>query len=146
MNYNYQEAAWSTCSTTSEYHMTFQVQVPCAIQNIKSRDSGNSNPNHNSSCSIELLLDDDADLSNGHLGNYEGRVLEVGKYVHLRFPGCSSSGGCYYFYNEAPYSNNYFGIISNYLVYISNSSYYFDFRYDLSAVSSGWNVIIDYGN
>jgi len=146
MNYNFQDAAWSTCSTSAQYHMTFQVQVPCAIENIKSRNSGNSNPNHNSTCSIELLLDDDDDLSNGNLGNYEGRVLEVGKYVHLRFPGCSNSGGCYYFYNEAPYDNNSFGTISNYLNYVSNSSYFFDFRYDLSALSSGWNIITDYGD
>ena len=146
MNYNFRDAVWNTCSTSAQYHMTFQVQVPCAIENIKSRDSGNSNTNHNSSCSIELLLDDDDDLSNGNLGNYEGRVLEVGKYVHLRFPGCSNSGGCYYFYNEAPYDNNSFGTISNYLNYVSNSSYFFDFRYDLSALSSGWNIIIDYGD
>jgi len=146
MNYNYQDAVWNTCSTSAQYHMTFQVQVPCAIQNIKSRNSADSNQNHNSTCSIELLLDDDDDLSNGNLGNYEGRVLEVGKYVHLRFPGCSNSGGCYYFYNEAPYDNNSFGTISNYLNYVSNSSYFFDFRYHLSPLSSGWNIITDFGD
>ena len=54
-------------------------------KNIKAEDSANSNENHNSSCNIGLFLDDDSDYSNGHLGGFEGRLLEVGKYVHLKF-------------------------------------------------------------
>ena len=146
MNYNWQDATSSTCNTSSEYYMTLGVEVPCAIKNIKSRDSANSNENHNSSCNIGLFLDDDSDYSNGHLGGFEGRLLEVGKYVHLKFPGCSSSGGVYYFFDELPIQITNLGRISNYLEYISNSGKFFDFTYNLSSVSSGWNVIIDYGN
>ena len=126
--------------------MTFIVNSPVAIRNIRLRDAlDGTTPYHPTSTFPDLYLDDDGDLNNGHLGGISGNVLEVGQYVHIVLDGINPSNyGHRFWYYDAPPDS--FGYMSNqnYLTFISFHNYPFDFFYELATTSTGWKTIIDF--
>ena len=124
-------------------HMTFKVDAPVAIRNIRLLDAMDGNKKHSTDTFPVIVLDDDYDLENGHLGGAESKVLENGKYIHIILDGINPSNynHRFWYYNSPPSS---FGRMSDFLTFVSFENRPFDFSYEIATTSTEWKTIINY--